>query len=358
MLSYIVRRVVVSIVTVYVVISLSFVLVRLMPGNAMDVLFNQLLKQGGLTTQQIYQKIKFLYGLEPHAPLWQQYVQYISNASRGDFGQSILTPGESVLHVILQALPWTIFSVAISLLLSFFIGIAAGTVMAAYRKRFSGKIITVVSTLLSAVPNYLIALLLILLLADLHPIFPSGGAYSSTVAPGWSLPFVASVISHVLLPVATYVITAFGAWALAMKGSVTTTLGADYIRAAESRGLRQQRILQTYIGRNAMLPMVTALALSLGGLFGGSVFIETIFSYPGIGYYLIQAVNSRDYPIMMGCFILITVAVVCANFVVDLLYPLVDPRVVRAWGDRAAKVSRAEKDEVSATVGSGAGGTT
>jgi peptide/nickel transport system permease protein len=114
-----------------------------------------------------------------------------------------------------------------------------------------------------------------------------------------------------------------------MKGSVTTVLGADHVRAAESRGLSRRRVTQTYIGRTAMLPMVTNLALAVGFMFGGSVFIETYFSYPGLGFRLISAVNSRDYSLMMGCFILITVSVVISNLLVDLIYPLVDPRIVR-----------------------------
>jgi peptide/nickel transport system permease protein len=143
---------------------------------------------------------------------------------------------------------------------------------------------------------------------------------------------------HAFLPVATYVIVSFGGWALVMKGSVMTTLGADYVRAAESWGLSTRRVTQSYVGRNSMLPMVTNLALSVGFLFGGAVFIETYFNYPGIGYYLINAVNSRDYSLMMGCFILITAAVVLANLLVDLMYPLVDPRIASPVQSKRARL--------------------
>jgi peptide/nickel transport system permease protein len=129
---------------------------------------------------------------------------------------------------------------------------------------------------------------------------------------------------------------AFGGWALTMKGSVSTILGADYVRASESWGLSRYRVTRSYIGRNAMLPMVTNLGLSLGYMFGGSVFIETFFVYPGLGYYLVQSVNQRDYPVMMGCFLLITIAVVVSNLIVDLIYPLVDPRIMSPGGRRRA----------------------
>jgi peptide/nickel transport system permease protein len=170
--------------------------------------------------------------------------------------------------------------------------------------------------------------LLLYFFADQHAWFPLSGTYTVGLKVGLNLPFIQSALDHAALPIASYVIVGFGGWALSMKGSVVTILGADYVRAAESWGLPARRVTRSYVGRNSMLPMVTNLALSIGFLFGGSVFVETYFAYPGIGYYLIGAINSRDYSLMMGCFILITVAVVFANLIVDFMYPLVDPRIV------------------------------
>jgi peptide/nickel transport system permease protein len=202
---------------------------------------------------------------------------------------------------------------------------------------------TFIVSLLSSIPNYLVAIALIYFLTDLHPVFPLGGAYSARVDPGLNFPFINSVIAHAILPIAAYVITGFGGWALTMKGSVTTILGSDYVRAAQSWGLSKRRVTQSYIGRNSLLPMVTSLALSLGYMFGGSVFIETFFTYPGVGYYLVNAVNGRDYSLMMGCFILITIAVVVSNFAVDILYPLVDPRIARVGGPKKASPASAKE---------------
>jgi peptide/nickel transport system permease protein len=345
-ISYFARRVVIALVTIFVVVSLSFFMVRLMPGNPIDYLESQLERQGGMTPQQIQERVNAVYGLLPNGPVWKQYLQYIAHAAQGNLGMSINNPGETVVHIIAAALPWTIFAVGVALLVSFAVGIAIGTVMAAFQDSRFTKIMTLFVSFLSAVPNYLVAIVLIYVLADKYPIFPTGGAYSVDVTPGWNPPFIGSVLMHAILPIASYVIVSFGGWALQMKGSAISTLGSEYVRAAEARGLRRWRITQTYVGRNAMLPQVTLLALSLGFMFGGSVFIEQYFNWPGIGNQLISAVNSRDYPVMMGCFVLITVAVVLSNLLVDLLYPLVDPRIVSpAAANRSRLGARGEAEE-------------
>lgn len=353
---YILKRAIMSIAIIYVVVTIAFFMIRLMPGNAVDALYAQLVSQGGLTPVQIDQRIQAVYGLSPKGSNLTQYFEYISNALRGDLGYSIVNPDKSVASIIANSLPWTIFIVAVSLLISFVIGIIVGTVMAVFRDSRVGKFLTFLSSLLSSVPNYLAAIALIYFLIDLHPVFPLGGAYSAEITPGLNVPFIKSVFMHAVLPVVAYVITGFGGWALTMKGSVTTILGADYVRAAQSWGLSKRRVTQSYIGRNSLLPMVTSLALSLGYMFGGSVFIETFFSYPGLGYYLVNAVSGRDYPLMMGCFILITAAVVISNFAVDVLYPFVDPRIAKVGGPKreatGAREAATEDMEEAGPVGS------
>lgn len=328
MAAFIVKRLALALVTIYVVITLTFFMIRLMPGNAMSYLEAQLSAQGGLTTQQIAAKVQEAYGVQPKGPLWHQYLSYLGNAARGNFGTSILDPGKTVLSVIAGALPWTLLVVGLALVVSFALGVTIGTMIAAFPQSMLAKIATGVVSFLAAVPNYIIALVLIYLVADQEHALPASGPYSLTVTPGWNVPFIGSVLQHAILPVLSFVIVGFGGWALTMKGSVSTILGADYVRAGEAWGLSRYRVTRSYIGRNAMLPMVTNLGLSLGYLFGGSVFVETFFVYPGLGYYLVQSVNQRDYPVMMGCFLLITIAVVVSNLIVDLVYPLVDPRIM------------------------------
>jgi peptide/nickel transport system permease protein len=352
LLGYVTRRLITAVAIIYIVVSASFFMVRLMPGNAMEYLTTQLELQGNMTPQEIQQKVNAIYGVMPTAPLWRQYFQYVGHAFQGNLGTSVLNPGETVTHIVGGALPWTIFSVGVALLISFIIGIAVGTIMAVYQARWFTKFITLAVSFLSAVPNYLVAILLIYFLADRNTIFPSGGSYAINVKPGLNGAFIVSVIEHATLPIAAYVVTAFGGWALTMKGAAISTLGSEYVRAAESRGLRTRRVAQSYVGRNSMLPMVTSLALSIGYVFGGSVFIETYFTYPGIGYYLIQAVTERDYSLMMGCFILITVSVVVANFIVDLLYPLVDPRVASPAGRKSKAGAKGDVAAAVVTMGS------
>jgi peptide/nickel transport system permease protein len=328
MASFIAKRLALAVVTVYIIITLTFFMIRLMPGSPMSYLQAQLGQQGGLTSGEIAAKVQEAYGVQPTGPVWQQYFTYIGHASQGNFGTSIINPGKTVLSVIAGALPWTLLITGLALLISFVIGVIVGTLIAAFPDNILAKIATGVVSFLAAVPNYIIALVLIYVIADQHHLFPASGPYSLSVTPGWNFPFISSVLQHAILPVLSYVIVAFGGWALTMKGSVSTILGADYVRAGEAWGLSRWRVTRSYIGRNAMLPMVTNLGLSLGYIFGGSVFIETFFVYPGLGYYLIQSVQQRDYPVMMGCFILITVAVVIANLIVDFAYPLVDPRIM------------------------------
>jgi peptide/nickel transport system permease protein len=334
MAAFIAKRLALAVVTIYVVVTLTFFMIRLMPGNAMSYLEAQLSQQGGLTTQQIMAKVQEAYGVQPTGPLWHQYLSYLGNAARGDFGTSVLDPGKTVLSVVVGALPWTLLVVGLALLISFALGVTIGTLIAAFPQSLLAKIATGVVSFLAAVPNYIIALVLIYLIADQQHLLPASGPYSLTVTPGWNFAFIGSVLQHAILPVLSYVIVAFGGWALTMKGSVSTILGADYVRAGEAWGLSRYRVTRSYIGRNAMLPMVTNLGLSLGYMFGGSVFIETFFVYPGLGYYLVQSVNQRDYPVMMGCFLLITIAVVVSNLIVDLVYPLVDPRIMSPGGAR------------------------
>lgn len=351
---YVVRRLVMAFAIVYFVVTLSFFMVRLMPGNPMAALEAQLQKQGGMSPEEIQQRVQAIYGLTPNEPLGRQYVGYIWNALHGDLGNSISDPSQSVVHIISNAAPWTIFVVGASLIISFVTGLTIGALMAAFQNSAFSKVMTFVVSFLSAVPNYLVAIVLLYLLTDVHHYFPISGAYSVNITPGFSVAFIGSALYHAILPVAAFVITSFGAWALSMKGTAVSVLGSEYVRAAESRGLSPRRVAQSYVGRNSLLPQVTGLALSVGFLFGGSVFIEYYFSYPGLGYYLINSINSRDYSVMMGCFLLITTSVVLSNFLVDLVYPAIDPRIARPSLARRAEEDKETAEETVTVARAGA----
>lgn len=325
-MAYAARRFGVSLLIVFVVITISFFMIRLMPGNAIEYLYHQLLQSGTVSPQQALEQVQSLYGVNIHESLLQQYFLYMLGMVHGNLGNSILYPGSSVTQILANAIPWTVLTVSVSLLLSFFIGISIGTVMAFFQKHVSSTIVTFVMTVLNAIPNYFVALLLLYWFADLNHVFPTGGAYQAGVTPGWNWSYILSILSHAALPIIAYVITSIGGWSLGMKSSVVSVLGEEYITSARSHGIKNQRIVRSYVARNAILPLATSLGLSVGFMFGGSVFIESMFNYPGIGYYLVTAVNGRDYPLMMGAFILTTVAVVAANWLTDLMNRYLDPR--------------------------------
>jgi peptide/nickel transport system permease protein len=351
MLRYLTKRVIMSLVIIYIVLTLSFFMIRLMPGNPMAALESQLRMQGGLTDQEIQQRVAAVYGVVPNDPVLTQYKDYLLNILHGNLGVPITNPGTTVTAIIAEALPWTILIVAVSLIISFIIGVAIGSAMATFQDSIFTKVMTFVVSFLSAVPSYLVAIMLLYVLTATYRAFPAGGAYGVDVTPGPNLAYIGSVLYHAILPILASVITSFGGWALAMKGSAVSVLGSEYVRAAESRGLSDRVISRSYVGRNSMLPMITQLALSIGFMFGGSVFVETYFQYPGIGYYMIQSVNQRDYSLMMGCFLLITVSVVVTNLLVDLLYPLVDPRIVNPAARKRAEAAQDSEDVQALPVG-------
>ena len=176
--SYLAKRLAMALFTIYIVISLSFFMVRLMPGNAIEYLEAQMTIQGGLSPEEIQQKVRAIYGVLPSGPLWKQYLQYVGNAFHGDLGNSITNPGQSVVSIVAGALPWTVFTISVALIISFVIGLIMGTVMAAFPKTWFAKLMTAVTSFLSAIPNYLVAIVLLYFFADQHAWFPLDGAYS------------------------------------------------------------------------------------------------------------------------------------------------------------------------------------
>ncbi len=187
-----------------------------------------------------------------------------------------------------------------------------------------------IASIFSSVPNYLIGILLIVLLGvqwKLLPIAQMRGSLSPGIQPSFSLTFILDALYHASLPIVTYVLTTVGVWMLSMKSSTISILGEDYVTVAKARGLREWRITTAYVGRNAALPLFTQLTISIGFVVGGSFLIEQIFQYQGIGAVLLSSINQRDYTVMQGVFLVITLSVVFANFFADILYSWLDPRI-------------------------------
>ncbi|GAA1692284.1 ABC transporter permease [Nonomuraea maheshkhaliensis] len=312
-------------VMILVVATISFFIVNNIPGDPMAARYEKLIEQG-MAPEAARQAVKVLYGFQPDGTLWHQYSDYISGLLRLDLGVSVTRPGTPVLDVLTDAAKWTIVPVLVGTLLSFLVGIIFGVYAAIKRTGKLGDALSISGSLLHGIPQYVLAMLLVVIFATLIPILPADGSVDILYEPGFNGPYIGSLVEHAVLPVLTYALSAYGGWVLAMKSSVVTVLGDDFILAAELRGVKRSIVFR-YIARNAILPLFTMLALSLGLLLGGAVFIEKIFNYPGLGWLLISSVTDRDYALMGGAFLLITVGTILANIVADLFYTVIDPRV-------------------------------
>lgn len=328
--SYTVRVLAQGLLTILAVTTFTFFLIRLMPGNPIEIKIDQLQRTQGMTYEQARAVASGLFGFDPNKPVLEQYVDYMSKLARGDMGQSITSGGVNVSSQILQFLPWTLFSVGLGLLVSFTIGVLIGMASAYWRGGLLDNAMTVISSILYGIPDYIIPLLLIIVVGIQWGWFSPGsmrGGVDPTLTPGFTVEYIASILKYALLPVLTYVLASVGGWVLTMKSSTISTLGEDYINVAKARGLSERRILTGYVGRNALLPLITRLAISIGFVVSGSVIVEELFQYPGIGRNLLRAINQRDYTTMQGMFLVITMAVVLSNIAADLLFGLLDPRV-------------------------------
>jgi len=312
-------------VMILVVATISFFIVNNIPGDPMAARFEKLIEQG-MSPEAAAQSVKVLYGFQPDGSMWRQYLDYMSGLFRLDLGQSISRPGTPVVDVLVEKARWTVLPVLAGTLLSFLVGVILGVYAAIKRTGKLGDALAISGSLLHGIPQYVLAMLLVVIFATLIPILPADGPVDILYEPGFNAGYLGSLAEHAVLPVVTYALSAYGGWILAMKSSVVTVLGDDFILAAELRGMKRSIVFR-YIARNAILPLFTILALSLGLLLGGAVFIEKIFNYPGLGLLLIDSVNERDYATMGGAFLLITVAVIVANIVADLFYTVIDPRV-------------------------------
>ena len=328
---FLVRRLLRAFFTIFFVATCTFWLVHLMPGNPIEVYVNQQITQG-IPAELARQQAASLFAIDLDAPLWQQYLTYLGDMARGDMGNSIIRQGSSVSSIIIQYLPWTLFSVGIGLLISFVLGVLLGILAAYRRETWVDHVLTNVLAAIQAIPNYLVAILLLVYLGvrwEVIDIAAMRGTLSPGVHASFSLSFLGDALYHASLPIFVYVLTSIGSWMLAMRASTETTLNEDYVNAGLARGLSQTRVAIGYVGRNAILPLFTQLMIAVGFAVGGSLLIEQIFSYQGIGSMLATAIGQRDYPLIQGILLTITTSVVVVNLIADLLYSRLDPRLRR-----------------------------
>jgi len=321
-MKFILRRAVFYLFTLWAAITINFFLPRMMKG---DPITAYLARNQGKVSPEAVESLKILFGLEQERSLWDQYVQYWALLLQGNLGLSLSKGLVPVSAVIADALPWTLGLVGIATLISFFIGTTAGTYIG-WRRGSKAEFLVPVTTFLSTVPYFWLGLIMIALFSTTLGWFPASHAYDKTLTPGWNLEFIGSVIYHGTLPALTIVITSLGGWILGMRNMMMTVLDEDYITVAQAKGLAPNDVVRNYAARNAVLPQLSSFALALGFIVGGTLIMEMIFSYPGLGLRLFEATLAKDYPLMQGIFLVITLSVLVANIVADGAYAALDPR--------------------------------
>jgi len=334
-LNYLVKKLLKMLVTVLVVATIIFFLIRLMPSNPVQRYIEEQMTQYGLTYEDAKNRAAFLFSMDLDKSVFQQYLDYIGKVAQLDFGNSLLSPGVPVIKIISARLPWTLFTVGTGLVLSFIIGVIIGALMAFKRDKWYEPIVTGFASFLSAIPDFLIAIFLLLFFGVVkwngnNTILNIGmlrGTYSMNVIPGWNFDFIKDIFLHGSVPILTYMLSQLGIWILLMKGATTSTLNADYVTAAKIRGIHPLKVLSAYIARNAMLPIVTEFAMRLGFVVGGALIIEQLFVYQGIGLELLRATSGRDYPLMQGVFLVMSITIVVSNFLAEVMYVVLDPRI-------------------------------
>lgn len=314
-------------ITVFVAITANFFIPRLIPGDPITVMLSKMSITGAMTADgpELVEAYRKQFGLDGS---WlTQYKNYILNLFQGDLGPSIMSFPTTVQELLITAIPWTIGLLAVATVISWVLGNLLGALVGWRRESKTNSAILYLSLCLNQVPYYFIALILIFSLAYTLPIFPTTGAFSVIGTQHEGLRLVVDIVYHATLPALSIIISFIGYWIITMRSLIITTLGEDYTLLAEAKGLKRSVILSKYAFRNALLPQAAALGMALGFVLNGSILLETIFNYPGIGALLLLAIGNVDYNLMQGILLLTVMAVLSANLILEMLYPLIDPRI-------------------------------
>ncbi len=324
---YVIKRVGMFLITIWLGTSIIFFVPRLVPGDPVQAMVGRLMMEGAevANAQEIIEAWQVRFGLDK--PLIVQYFRYLYNSLTFNTGYSLAFFPTRVDDMVLRAMPWTLGLLTVATILSFILGNLIGALLAWRGTPRFLKALLPVSLTFTAIPAFMLGILLLYLFAFNLDILPYGGAYDRGLDPGWNWPFISSVLKHATLPAFAVVLVRMGSWALGMRGMMITTDGEDYMILAEAKGLTPTRIFWRYGIRNAILPQVTALGITLGAMAGGFVVVELIFTYPGMGYLLYRAILNTDYTLIQGIVFYVIVGVSFAVLILDLIYPLIDPRI-------------------------------
>ncbi|WP_176085298.1 ABC transporter permease [Martelella sp. HB161492] len=306
--------------------TINFFLPRMMPGDPILMMFAS---AGSQLSVENIAALKLTFGFID-APLWQQYIAYLQSVFTGDLGMSIKYFPLPVTALLARAAVWTIGLMGLATILAFALGTTLGVLAAWRRGSRTDTSVSMLSIFTTAIPAVVVALVLLFAFSFTLDWFPSGYAFDPMLDPGFSWAFIGSVAYHGFLPLMTMLIVLTGGFAVTMRNNMINLLGEDYITMARAKGLSDSRVMFWYAARNALLPTVSNLAIALGTVLGGSLVTEVVFNYPGLGNTLYQAILARDYPVIQGQLLIMTGAMLAANFIVDLSYVLLDPRLKRS----------------------------
>jgi peptide/nickel transport system permease protein len=314
------------VVALWGALTINFFLPRLLPGNPAQIMMGKI-EETSTPPPGEYKILEHLMGVG-QGNIFSHYWSYLVQVSHLNFGYSF-SQGLPVIRVIYQALPWTLVLVGTATVLSFIIGTTLGALAGWTRNRWLEALVPV-TTFLTSTPYFFLALILVYYFGFILHWLPLSGDSDPLLLPAWNWTFFSSALEHAILPASTLILVQLGGWMMSMRNMTLTTLSEDYVWAAEAKGIKSRRVMIGYAARNAILPSVTNFAISIGMVVGGSILMELVFSYQGIGYYLIQAVENDDYSLIQGIFFFISIAVLMANFIVDMMYGFIDPRTRQA----------------------------
>lgn len=320
MARYLTRKILIYVLTFFVAVTIDWAIPRFMPGDPIEGLLSRMQAQPG-AAEELTGYYTEAFGFD--VPIWQQYLNFWVALFNGDLGLSIANFPTPVSELIMGALPYTIALLVPAILLSFWAGNKTGA-LAARRKGLDNTVLPA-SYVLTATPQMWLGIVLAWLFASTWTIFPVSGAYGLGLQPSWSLEFAESFLHHWILPFSALFLVAFGGWAIGMRNMIIYELEADYSNYLAALGA-PTKLVRKYAYRNALLPQITGLALALGAVVAGAIVVEIVFSYPGLGTLTLSAIQNRDYFLIQGIFLLLITAVLIANFVIDIVYVVVDPR--------------------------------
>ena len=326
-LNYLLRRLGIWLLTIWVAATIIWIIPRLAPGDPIDAIIGDMASAGANVegADEIIEAYRDRFGLDD--PIFIQYFKYLGSLLRFDLGVSISSFPTPVSGIISRALPWTAGLLFLAMTITFFLGNFLGAIMVWARTPRLFKYLIPFGMLFTSIPTILSALFLLYIFAFTLNVLPAQNAYELGVTPGFNLDFILSVIKHGTLPALSIILVSFGYWALGMRGMMITVQGEDYVQLARAKGLKPLYILYRYMVRNAILPQITAFAITLGTLVSGQVLVERVFNYQGMGYVIFTAILARDFPVIQGTSFIIILMTATAVLIVDLIYPFIDPRV-------------------------------